>query len=59
MLEHSRLDLQMPGRLWEGKEALLTALAALAKACSTALETSASSRLVAALVEATGEQLSV
>lgn len=44
----------MPGRLWDGKEAVLNALAALCKSCHAALGSDGGSRVVSALLEATG-----
>ena len=43
---------QVPGRIWEGKESVLTAVAAVTKACGSALSAEDGGRVVAALVEA-------
>lgn len=48
----------MPGRLWDGKEAVLAALASLAKGCPKSLGSDGGGRIVAALLEATGKEMS-
>ena len=47
----------MPGRLWDGKEAVLAALASLAKGCPKSLGSDGGGRIVAALLEATGDEV--
>ena len=47
---------QVPGRIWDGKDTVLAALAAVTKACTSALSTSDGARVVAALTEAAGRK---
>lgn len=47
----------MPGRLWDGKETVLAALASLAKGCPKILGSDGGGRIVAALLEATGKEI--
>ena len=49
---------QVPGRVWDGKESVLAALAAVTKACSSALNSADGARVVAALIEAAGRKKS-
>lgn len=46
------------GRIWEGKEAVLSALGSLAAACPSALQPDQRRRLVAALLDAAGKKKS-
>ena len=50
--------LQVPGRIWDGKESVLAALAAVTKACSSAISPADGARVVAALTEAAGRKKS-
>ena len=49
---------QVPGRIWDGKDAVLAALAAVTKSCGSALSVSDGARVVAALTEAVGRKKS-
>lgn len=45
---------ELPGRLWDGKEAVAAAVASVAEACPEALGPAGAASAVAALVEAAG-----
>jgi proteasome component ECM29 len=47
---------ELPGRIWEGKEALLGAAGALGSTCAASLAPEQRRRLVAALLDAAGKQ---
>lgn len=50
------LSQEVPGRIWEGKEAVLAAAGALASACAASLALPQRRRLVAALLDAAGKK---
>jgi len=50
------LTQEVPGRIWEGKEAVLAAAGALASACAASLTPPQRRRLVAALLDAAGKK---
>lgn len=52
------LSQEVPGRIWEGKEAVLAAAGALASACTASLSLPQRRRLVAALLDAAGKKRS-
>ena len=49
---NGRHHVQVPGRIWDGKESVLAALAAVTKTCSSAVGPADGARVVAALTDA-------
>lgn len=58
-LYHPRLSLvlqEVPGRIWDGKEAVLAAVGAVAAACTASLAPPQRQRLISALLDAAGKK---